>query len=301
MDKLVDLLSEAGVLTVARDEPMANHTTWKIGGPADWFIAVRDREQLLATIRILQSQQVPWTVIGRGSNTLVTDAGIRGAVIKLEADFQELRFDGCHVHVGAAYSFIRLSVMAAKMGLTGLEFAGGIPGTVGGAVYMNAGAHGSDVARVLRTAELLLPGGEVVERTPEQLEFSYRHSNLQAERAIVLSAQFMLEYGDRKVIAAAMASYKERRQRTQPWQQPCAGSVFRNPEGTFAARLIEEAGLKGKSIGGAQISELHANFIVNLGDATARDVMDLIQWIQSEIERRTGIRLRPEVLIIGER
>jgi UDP-N-acetylmuramate dehydrogenase len=166
---------------------------------------------------------------------------------------------------------------------------------------MNAGAHGSDVARVLQKAELLLPNGETTTFSNDEMNFSYRHSALQAEQAIVLSATFALQQGERKRIAADMASFKERRQRTQPWQQPCAGSVFRNPEGDHAARLIEVAGLKGTAVGGAQISPIHANFIVNTGGASARDVLDLIDLVQRTVIDRFGIRMHPEVLVLGER
>ncbi len=300
MDVLVKTLQDLGITDVRLQEPMANHTTWKIGGPADLYVSLCTRHQLRDAINIFKINDVPWTVIGRGSNTLVSDRGIRGAVIKLEDEFDELHVDGTVVRVGAAYSFIKLSVMIAKHGLTGLEFAGGIPGTVGGAVYMNAGAHGSDIAQVLREAELLLASGEFVTISKAELNFSYRHSKLQEEPAIVLAATFDLQVGDRKRIAADMASFKERRQRTQPWQQPCAGSVFRNPPGDHAARLIEVGGLKGLAVGGAQISPIHANFIVNTGGARARDVLDLIALVQDKVAEQFGVRLHPEVLVLGE-
>jgi UDP-N-acetylmuramate dehydrogenase len=301
METLVKKLHQAGLTEARLQESMAMHTTWKIGGPADIYVPLRTQHQLKAAVLLLQEHSVPWITIGRGSNTLVTDKGIRGAVLKLEGDFDQLVMDGDVVRVGAGYSFIKLSVMVAKHGLTGLEFAGGIPGTVGGAVYMNAGAHGSDVARVLQKAELLLPNGETTTFSNDEMNFSYRHSALQAEQAIVLSATFALQQGERKRIAADMASFKERRQRTQPWQQPCAGSVFRNPEGDHAARLIEVAGLKGTAVGGAQISPIHANFIVNTGGASARDVLDLIDLVQRTVIDRFGIRMHPEVLVLGER
>lgn len=286
---------------VRLNEPLASYTTWKIGGPADLLLIPRSKDQLIAAIRLFHELRVPWTVIGRGSNMLVADKGIRGVVIKLGEELETVRFEGSTVIVGGAYSFIKLSVMAGKEGLTGLEFAGGIPGSVGGAVYMNAGAHGSDVSRIIKQAEILLDTGELVTFQRDDLKYAYRHSILQEKPGIVTEAVFELEYGDRKEIAAAMAAYKDRRLRTQPLPLPCAGSVFRNPAGRHAAQLIEQAGLKGMRVGGAEVSTLHANFIVNTGQATADDVITLIGKVQAKILETYGIELHPEVLMVGER
>lgn len=283
------------------NEPLAPHTTWKIGGPADVLLIPETKEQLVEAVKLLHRHQTTWTVLGRGSNMLVSDKGIRGIVIKLGPVLDTVRFDGDVVYAGGAYSFIKLSVMAGKEGLTGLEFAGGIPGTVGGAVYMNAGAHGSDVSRILLRAEVLLPTGELVTMQQADFEYSYRHSLLQKQPGIVTEAVFQLTRGDRKEIAGAMAAYKDRRKRTQPLHMPCAGSVFRNPEGHFAAKLIESAGLKGYRVGGAQISPMHANFIVNTGQATAKDVLTLIEQVQRTVWETYSVKLVPEVLVVGER
>lgn len=285
---------------VRTNQPLADYTTWKIGGPADLFIKPHSKDELAYALNVLRKHEIPWLQLGRGSNMLISDKGIRGAVIKLGKEFEQLSFDEDRVRVGGAYSFIRLSVMAAKQGLTGLEFAGGIPGTVGGAIYMNAGAHGSDVSRVLKFAEVLLDTGERDTFNAEDLQFSYRSSLLQKVPGIVTEAVFQLEYGDRKEIAASMASFKDRRLRTQPLKLACAGSVFRNPEGHFAAKLIEEAGLKGTRCGGAEVSMQHANFIVNTGNATAKDVLTLIEQIQGIIYQKYGLELKPEVLFRGE-
>ncbi|CAM3575114.1 UDP-N-acetylmuramate dehydrogenase [Marinicrinis lubricantis] len=292
---------KAHIKDVRENEPMSRHTTWKIGGPADVFIVADTKEELVHALRTLSEHQIPWTQLGRGSNTLVSDRGIRGAVLKLGKGFEQIRFEDCIVIAGGAYSFIKLSVMAGKQGLTGLEFSGGIPGTVGGAVYMNAGAHGSDVSRILQSAEVLLETGEFVNYDAEELDFSYRHSRLQQTRGIVTEAVFRLKHGDRKEIAATLASYKDRRLRTQPLQLACAGSVFRNPEGHHAAKLVEEAGLKGLRCGGAEISTLHSNFIVNTGNATAEDVLTLIERIRAIVKQKYGIELETEVLLMGER
>ncbi|MBW5444827.1 UDP-N-acetylmuramate dehydrogenase [Cohnella sp. CFH 77786] len=300
MQQLVAELQRSPVGRVRLQEPLAPYTTWKIGGPADILIVPENREELAAALALLHRHGVPWHVLGRGSNTLVADKGVRGAVVKLGDGFDDVRFEGNTVTAGASYSFIKLSVVAGKEGLTGLEFAGGIPGTVGGAVYMNAGAHGSDVSRIFQSADIVWVDGSEATLTGEGMNFSYRHSVLHEKRGIVTRASFRLEPGDRKEIAAALASYKDRRRRTQPLQEPCAGSVFRNPPGDHAARLIEAAGLKGLRVGGAQVSPIHANFIVNLGGATAEDVLALMGRIQRTIEDRNGITLVPEVLLMGE-
>ncbi|MCZ8511235.1 UDP-N-acetylmuramate dehydrogenase [Paenibacillus filicis] len=301
MQQVISELKSGAYGEIRLNEPLAPYTTWKIGGPADLLIIPDTKEQLAETVRLLNRHQTPWFALGRGSNLLVTDKGIRGAVIKLGESLETLRFEGEKAIAGGAYSLIKLSVMAGKEGLTGFEFAGGIPGTVGGAVYMNAGAHGSDVSRILQQAEVLLPTGELVLLQKDDLEYGYRHSKLHRQPAIVTEAVFQLKYGDRKEIIGTTAAYKERRLRTQPLQLACAGSVFRNPEGTFAAKLIEEAGLKGHKVGGAEVSPLHANFIVNTGQASALDVLTLIEQVKDAVDSRFGVKLVPEVMVVGER
>ncbi len=301
MQQLVAELERAGIARVRVNESLSGHTTWKIGGPADVLIVPESEEELEAALRLCAAHGVPWSALGRGSNTLVSDKGVRGAVIKLGDGFDEVRFDGETVIAGGSYSFIKLSVMAGKEGLTGLEYAGGIPGSVGGAVYMNAGAHGSDISRILQSASIVWEDGSREVLGNAEMKFSYRHSILQERRGIVTRAVFRLARGDRKEIAAAMATYKDRRRRTQPLQMACAGSVFRNPPNDHAARLIEAAGLKGLRQGAAEISQVHANFIVNHGGATAEDVLTLIGKVQQIIEETYGISLMPEVLMMGER
>jgi UDP-N-acetylmuramate dehydrogenase len=300
MKQVIDHLKEAQVGKVYTDEPLKHHTTWKIGGPADLLVIPDHLESLVTTMQIIHQHRIPWKILGRGSNVLVLDGGIRGAVIKLTEGFEHLRFEGERVIVGAGNSLINLSVQVGKMGLTGMEFAGGIPGTVGGAVYMNAGAHGSDVSKILEEALILWEDGKMERLKNKDLEFSYRTSILQKKRGIVIEATFALKQGNRKEIAAQMASHKERRRQTQPLQEPCAGSVFRNPPGDFAGRLIEACGLKGYQIGHAMVSDRHANFIVNRGNATAKDVLQLIQHIKKEVYDRFQVELEPEVLVMGE-
>ncbi|MED1916188.1 UDP-N-acetylmuramate dehydrogenase [Brevibacillus sp. NPDC058079] len=300
MKKIADELMQAGIEKVWTDEPLANHTTWRIGGPADLLIQPKDKASLQKALQIIHRHEIPWSVIGRGSNLLVRDRGIRGAVLKVAEGLSHCEFKGEEVCVGAGYSMIRLAVETGKMGLTGMEFAGGIPGTVGGAVYMNAGAHGSDLSRILIDAEILFENGESKVLSNEELSFSYRTSLLQKQKGIVLEARFQLRMGDSKEIAATLAANKERRRNTQPLQMPCAGSVFRNPPNDHAGRLIEAAGLKGYQVGGAQVSEKHSNFIVNCGGATAADVLTLIDHVRSTILEKNGIDLHPEVLVVGE-
>lgn len=300
MKQVFDHLKEAQVGKVYQDEPLKHHTTWKIGGPADLLVIPDHLESLVKTMQIIHQHGIPWKILGRGSNVLVLDGGIRGAVIKLTEGFEQLRFEGERVIVGAGKSLINLSVQVGKMGLTGMEFAGGIPGTVGGAVYMNAGAHGSDVSKILEEALILWEDGKMERLKNKDFAFSYRTSILQKKRGIVIEATFSLKEGNRKEIAAQMAAHKERRRQTQPLQEPTAGSVFRNPPGDFAGRLIEACGLKGYRIGHAMVSDRHANFIVNRGNATAKDVLQLIQHIKKEVYDRFQVELEPEVLVMGE-
>lgn len=300
MEHIINQLRTANVGLILVNEPMKKHTNWEIGGPADLLIQPRSIEALQTTLNILRSEGINWLVIGRGSNVLVRDGGIRGAVIKLGDDFDTMRFEGERIVAGGGYSFIKMAIQAGKKGLSGLEFASGIPGTVGGAVYMNAGAHGSDVSKVLEYATILWEDGTIEQLDNQQLQFSYRTSILQKRKGIVLEASFRLQQGDAKEISQRIAAYRERRLTTQPYTQPCAGSVFRNPEGDHAGRLIESLGLKGMQIGNAMISPVHSNFIVNLGNAKATDVLQLIEFVQKEVKDHYGIDLETEVLVMGE-
>ncbi|TCW37551.1 UDP-N-acetylmuramate dehydrogenase [Laceyella sacchari] len=301
MKQVIEELKLAGVTDVRENEPLSRHTTWKVGGPADMLIYPRNEEGLEKAMRIVREHRLPWRAIGRGSNLLVRDGGIRGVVFKLDEGFNSLSIDGTKVVAGGGYSTILLATMTAKQGLTGLEFAGGIPGNVGGAVYMNAGAHGSEIARVLESAKVLLESGEWVTLSNEEMAFSYRTSILQTEmKGIVTEATFRLERGNKEEITAQLAKFKDRRRQTQPLQYPCAGSVFRNPPGDYAGRLIQEAGLKGYRIGDAEVSEMHGNFIINRGNATAEDVLNLIAYVKKTIEEKYQVVLEPEVQVVGE-
>ncbi|WP_347550437.1 UDP-N-acetylmuramate dehydrogenase [Pseudalkalibacillus hwajinpoensis] len=303
MSKLTELekvLSNEDVGRVRLNEPMSKHTTIRIGGPADLLIEPKEIKSLQKIIKIIKQFNVKWRAIGRGSNLLVSDRGVEGAVIKLGKGMDVMNIDGTELRVGGGFSLIKLVTLISKNGLSGLEFAGGIPGSVGGAVYMNAGAHGADVSGILRKALVLFQDGELKWVTNEDMAFSYRTSLLQKKPGIIVEVVFDLQKGDKKNIVAEMEKNKDYRAATQPWTEPCCGSVFRNPLPEHAGHLIEKAGLKGHMIGGAQISPLHGNFIVNVTDATAKDVLDLITLVKVTILKEYGIDLQTEVEIVYE-
>jgi UDP-N-acetylmuramate dehydrogenase len=302
MDGLFTEIQGLNIGKVKRNELLSQHTTMKIGGPADLFIEPSSLENIQKVMTFIKECQIPWRAIGRGSNLLVSDKGIEGVVIKLGSGLNHLAINESTITVGGGHSLVSLSTLISKKGLSGLEFASGIPGSVGGAVYMNAGAHGSDISKILTRAHILFEDGSIEWLSNDEMEFTYRTSVLQKERpGIVLEAEFELTKGDRTAIVSQMQKNKDYRKETQPWNFPCAGSIFRNPLPNYAGKLIEEAGLKGFQIGGAKISEMHGNFIVNAGNATAKDVLDLIQYIKDKIFNLYGIKVETEVEIIGRK
>ncbi|MDQ0270332.1 UDP-N-acetylmuramate dehydrogenase [Cytobacillus purgationiresistens] len=302
MTELINQLKDLNIGIVKEGEPLANHTTMKIGGPADIFIEPSSVEGLQKTMELLVDNQVEWTAIGRGSNLLVSDDGIAGAVIKLGRGLNEMELDDGQLRVGGGYPLVALATQISRKGFSGLEFASGIPGSVGGAVYMNAGAHGSDISKVLTKAYILFPNGKMEWLDHEEMDFSYRTSVLQKKRpGIVVEAIFKLTEGDKDLISAEMQKNKDYRKTTQPYNSPCAGSIFRNPLPEYAGQLIESAGLKGHSIGGAQISEMHGNFIVNTGNATATDVVALIEHAKDTVFAKYDVKIETEVEIIGRK
>ncbi|EJS77439.1 UDP-N-acetylmuramate dehydrogenase [Bacillus cereus] len=300
MEQLVNELIEANVGRVLVKEPLARYTTMKIGGPADILIVPNHVAGIEKTLQLVKQYKTKWTVIGRGSNLLVSDQGIEGVVIRLGEGLDHLEVEKHRVRVGGGYPLIKLSTLLSRQGLAGLEFASGIPGSVGGAVYMNAGAHKSDISNILSKALILFENGTIDWLTNREMEFSYRTSVLQTKRpGIVLEAEFQLQVGEREKIVRNMQKNKDYRRETQPWNHPCAGSVFRNPTPYFAGELIEKAGLRGYKIGGAQISEMHGNFIINTGGSSAQDVIDLIALIKHTIKDKFGVEMHTEVEIIG--
>jgi len=297
-----DLSSLLGV-RLKLDEPLARYTSMKIGGPADYFIEVDDDVALAAVLIALRRHQVPRHLLGNGSNVLVSDRGVRGAVIHLAGEFKKIdwREGGEHieVEVGAAYAVTQLVRQAARKGFAGLEFAEGIPGSVGGALVMNAGAYGSEFEKVVERVDAINFDGAPVVLSREQMTFSYRDSHLPAG-TVVTRVLLRLRREEAAQVSSKLRELVGKRKSSQPSGFPNSGSMFRNPPGDFAGRLIEAAGLKGQRIGGAQIAERHANFIVNLGGARATEVRQLMELAQSEVQRRFNINLVAEVKFLGE-
>lgn len=302
MKKIIEQLSSLQVGKIKENEPLAPYTTMKVGGPADLFIEPNSIENLEKVIHILKENNISYLVIGRGSNLLISDAGVEGAVIRLGNDLNELEINDTTVTVGAGYSLVALSTLISRQGLSGLEFASGIPGSVGGSVYMNAGAHGSEMKNVVKKVLILLEDGTLRWFTNEEMNFSYRTSVLQKEvKGIILKVVFELTKGNKEEIISVMQNNKDYRKKTQPYHLPCCGSVFRNPLPQYAGRLIEDANLKGYRIGGAKVSEMHSNFIVNASGATASDIMELINYIRKTIYDLNKIELHTEVEILGRK
>jgi len=288
--------------------PLAPFTSLRIGGPADALVRLETLDSLRHLRAIAREHAIPLFILGGGSNLLIRDGGIRGIVVLLRGAFRSYRVELCpsaaapavaHVHVGVGYPLSRLALQLAQQGWSGLEFAYGIPGTLGGAMMMNAGTHLGDMSHVLVTARMLLSHGQVQELPASALGLRYRGSSYPPD-TILLGATLRLQQGQREQIEALMHESYARRQRTQPLSQPNAGSIFKNPPGTAAGRLIEVLGLKGTRIGGAMISPLHANFIVNVGHATAADVTALMAQVQERVRAVYDIVLEPEVHIVGE-
>ena len=279
--------------------PMKEHTSFKIGGNADVLAIVKNTDELVSVITNARSLDIPYMIIGNGSNLLVSDEGIRGVVIRLEGEFKEITIDGTSVKAGAGASLTKLCLDVWRNSLTGLEFGYGIPGSVGGAAYMNAGAYGGEMKDVIVSCTHLDSDLNVGTFQIDELDLSYRHSKYMQGEYIILSVSLELKEGDSSEIKAKMDELMQKRVDKQPLDKPSAGSVFKRPEGAFAAALIDECGLKGRSVGGAQVSTKHSGFIVNTGDATCKDVLDLVEIIKSEVKEKTGFDLQREIIHIN--
>lgn len=301
-DWVSELQIALGTSKVLLQESMAKHTTFKVGGPAQVLVQPGNRHDIAAVVQICKQANQPWLVIGAGSNLLVRENGIRGVVIELGANFCELSTTGDVMVAAAGIHLFDLSRHAARQRLSGLEFAEGIPGTLGGAVFMNAGAYDGEMSQIITSViSLDHQTGQEINRSPEELEFSYRHSCFQSNGEIILEATLQLKPGDKNEIEAKMQELSQRRHDKQPLEFPSAGSTFKRPTGFFVGPLLEEIGLKGCSIGGAQLSHKHCGFIINRGNATANDILDLIGYIQEKVWQEKGIHLEPEVRIVGEK
>lgn len=281
-------------------EPMCNHTSFKIGGNADVFVSVKNCEELKKTVLYLKNSQIPYMVIGKGSNLLVSDKGIKGAVISLSKLDEITVFDD-KIKVGAGATLACLCKEALCHSLSGLEFAFGIPGAVGGAVYMNAGAYGGEIKDCIVSCEYLDIDGEIKTIKAEDMALGYRTSIFKENKNIILSVTFKLKKGDKCEIKSAMEDFLSRRKEKQPLEFPSAGSTFKRPTGYFAGALIEKNNLKGVSVGGAQVSTKHAGFIINKGSATAEDVLNLIKKVQKIVLENDGVELCPEVIFVGKK
>ena len=293
-------LEKLDVGEMIEDEPMYKHITYKVGGPARIYLKVKDVDSLIKTIKYCGKHRVKYLVIGRGSNLLFSDREYEGLIISLNECFNEIKVNGSTMIAQAGVPMISLSYQAAKIGLSGFEFMGGIPGSIGGGIYMNAGAYKYDLASVVKTVTLLNEKHEVVTFNNEQMDFSYRHSICQDNRKlIVLEVTFELTAKSPDEIKAVLDKRKERRMSSQPWNMPSAGSVFRNPQDKPAWQYIDECGLRGYEIGGAQVSPKHSNFIVNNGYASAKDIYDLIMLVQEKVNEKFGVKLRREVGLIN--
>jgi UDP-N-acetylmuramate dehydrogenase len=281
---------------IALDEPLGKYTSMRVGGPADCYLEPVDKDDLVSVIAVLRERGVPFLMLGRGSNMLVSDEGVRGVVINIESGLSDVRMEGDLVVAEAGVKLTKFVDFCVQRGLAGVEMLAGIPGTLGGAVVMNAGAHGGEISDHLVDVEVF--SKTTVQRIKKaDAGFAYRTSRFAGD--IVLSASFRLPKGKKEELIKRRSEYLRQRNLTQPTAQPNSGSMFKNPPGNFAAKLIEQAGLKGKRVGGAQISEKHANFIVNLGNATAADVMTLIDLALRTVHQNTGILLELEVKLVG--
>lgn len=281
------------------EEPMASHTTFRVGGPAECFIEIENAEQLQKVQRYLYQVEYPFTVVGNGSNLLVSDNGYRGIVLQIGDKMSGISVDRNVIVAGAGASMAQVSAAAWKHGLTGLEFASGIPGTVGGGVVMNAGAYGGELAQVVTYVQVLSKDSEFMTLDNDTMEFGYRKSTIRKQPFIVTEVTFELKPGDPKEIKAKMDELAAKRREKQPLEYPSAGSTFKRPEGHFAGELIMNAGLRGFQLGGARVSDKHCGFVINTGNASAADIMDVIWEVQRRVKDRFEVDLEPEVVFLG--
>ncbi len=295
--KLVQIVGEERVRT---DEPMKNHTTFRVGGPADFFVTPETSEEVRAVIDMCRSEEIDCHIIGNGSNLLVSDRGVRGVVVQIAKAMNKIESNGEQIRAQAGALLSEVAAHALKDGLAGFEFAAGIPGTLGGACVMNAGAYGGEMKDVLYEVTVLTPQGEFLVLKEDELELGYRTSVIARKGYIVLEAVIRLKKGDEEEIRRQMEDLRDRRISKQPLEYPSAGSTFKRPEGYFAGKLIQDAGLRGYTFGGAQVSEKHCGFVINRGDATAAEVSELMRRVADKVEEQFKVRLEPEVKRLGD-
>ena len=299
-NKFVGLFNEFyDINDIKIDEKLSEYVNFKVGGPADILLIPNSKEQVIKSIKICKENNIPFYLIGNGSNILVRDGGFRGVVLSLK-NVKNIYVDGEKIEAECGVMLKEVSDKAIENSLTGFEFACGIPGTIGGAVFMNAGAYDGEISKVIESAEVIDGNCNIIRLSREELDFGYRSSLVMKKGYTVLSAVFKLEKGQVKTIKELIEDLTNKRESKQPLEYPSAGSTFKRPTGYFAGKLIQDAGLKGYSIGGAAVSEKHSGFVINKGNATAKDITDLIKYIQDEVKRQFGVELHPEVRIIGE-
>lgn len=294
------ICSIVGSDNVYKDEPMKKHTTFRIGGAADYYVTPHSRDEIAQVIAACRENRIPYYILGNGSNLLVGDGGYRGVILQIFKNFNDIHVEGTCITARAGALLSRIAKKALENGLTGFEFASGIPGTLGGAAVMNAGAYGGEMKDVLEEVTVLSQEGDILTLQKEELELGYRTSVIAQKGYIVLEAKLKLRSGSREEISARMEELKEKRISKQPLEYPSAGSTFKRPEGYFAGKLIMEAGLRGFSVGDAQVSEKHCGFVINKGEATAEQVRELMREVTRRVEENSGVRLEPEVKMVGE-
>ena len=295
--KLLSILKEE---QVKKDEPMKNHTTFRVGGPAAYFVTPQTVEEVSKVIEACTQENVPYYIVGNGSNLLVSDKGYEGVIIQIYKQMNQVEVEGTQIRAQAGALLSMIAKRALDAELTGFEFAAGIPGTLGGACVMNAGAYGGEMKDVLQSVTVLTDKGEVKVLAKEELELGYRTSVIAKKGYIVLEAVIELQKGEKEAIQTVMDELKEKRVTKQPLEYPSAGSTFKRPEGYFAGKLIQDAGLRGFQVGGAQVSEKHCGFVINKDQATASDVMNLMNQVSDKVYEAFGVRLEPEVKRLGE-
>ena len=297
IEKFLNLLGKDRVLV---DEPMKRHTTFRIGGPADFFLLPSTVDEVRGILEICREEELPYFILGNGSNLLVSDKGYRGVIIQLYRNFSNISVEGNEICASSGALLSQIAAAARNASLTGFEFAGGIPGTLGGAVFMNAGAYGGELKDVLKEAVVMTEQGEILTLPVEKLDMGYRTSRIKKAGYLVLEARLVLEQGDMDKIRDITKDLTEKRVSKQPLEYPSAGSTFKRPEGYFAGKLIMDAGLRGYQVGDAQVSEKHCGFVINKGNATAADVLKLIENVREKVQEQFGVTLEPEVKFLGE-
>ena len=296
-NQLIQIVDKEQVLI---DEPMKKHTTFRVGGPADYFVMPKNIEEVQKIVAFCKDAKMPYYVLGNGSNLLVSDAGYRGVIIQIYKSMSEITVENTTIRAQAGALLSKIGNIALDAELTGFEFAAGIPGAVGGAVVMNAGAYGGEMKDILKSATVLTTEGEVLTLYNKELELGYRTSIIAKKDYVVLEAEYELQKGSKEDIRAKMDELKVQRVTKQPLEYPSAGSTFKRPEGHFAGKLIQDAGLRGFSVGGAQVSEKHCGFVINKGDATAADIIELMRQVSEKVMQEFGVLLEPEVKMLGE-